>query len=344
MAPLIFVYNIFLIVIYTCAAMLFLGLFSQSHQNSHLAVAGIFSFYVLDNAIVYMAEFISSFSKYYSDTLSDSSIYKTIILSVICFCYLFVKVGLIGENAPPNRDWLIYGLVVLWLLIVPELHFSGNIWFYYIAESLFQIYLCASIFFYWIHHGKEQPELTKRLSSYRYLLMATPLLAIGVMVEDAIVLFQLTPLAAMTHRIRQRNICEDILSLVFVGYAVYAFFLLWKEEGKEEAKEQEEVPEEKAAEEEPEEEKKEKPEMIPLPYFAIDDLDVAGFSKEYGLTKRETQVLRLLLEDKSNQEMQEILVIAPGTVKNHIHNIYSKTNVSKRSQLLLMVSEFTNRR
>lgn len=131
----------------------------------------------------------------------------------------------------------------------------------------------------------------------------------------------------MTHRIRQRNLMEDIQSLVFVGYSIYTFFLLQQKE-EEETKVQEEMPE-KA------------PETIPLPYLPVSELDIQGFSQEYLLTKRETQVLTLLLEDKSNHEMQDILVIAPGTVKNHIHNIYHKTSVSKRSQLLMKVSEFT---
>ncbi len=145
------------------------------------------------------------------------------------------------------------------------------------------------------------------------------------MVEDAIVLFHLPPLDAISTRLRQRNACEDILSLVFVGYAIYAFFRI--EKGLKEVKQTEE--------------QEKKPETIQLPYLSVNELDITGFSKEYSLTKRESQVLKLLLEDKSNQEMQEILVIAPGTVKNHIHNIYSKTNVSKRSQLLMLVSEFT---
>lgn len=325
MTPLMFIYNIILIMIYTCTAMLFFIVFTRVHKKSYLAVACLFLFYVMDNAIVYMAEFISSFTSFYNNTLSDGSIYKTIILSAVCFCYLFIKAQLIDEDVPSVHDWAVYGILILWFLIIPEVSFSGNIWFYYIAEPLFLIYLCLSIFFYWIKHRAENPCLSGLLLPYRHLLIVTPFLALGVMVEDAMVLFNLSPLLAMSERIRQRNFIEDIQSLVFVGYAFYAFFLVQKKE--------------KANNEQPP--LAEKPETIALSYLPANELDIAGFSKEYSLTKRESQVLKLLLEDKSNQEMQELLVIAPGTVKNHIHNIYQKTCVSKRSQLLMLVSEFT---
>lgn len=51
-----------------------------------------------------------------------------------------------------------------------------------------------------------------------------------------------------------------------------------------------------------------------------------------GLTPRELEVLELIAQDKTNQEIAEELVIEVGTVKNHVHNILDKLNVSTRGE------------
>jgi two-component system nitrate/nitrite response regulator NarL len=48
------------------------------------------------------------------------------------------------------------------------------------------------------------------------------------------------------------------------------------------------------------------------------------------LTQREREVLNLLRHGLSNQEIAASLTIETGTVKNHIHNILKKLNVSSR--------------
>jgi LuxR family maltose regulon positive regulatory protein len=50
------------------------------------------------------------------------------------------------------------------------------------------------------------------------------------------------------------------------------------------------------------------------------------------LSTRETQVLLLIAQGKSNQEIAEELVVAVNTVKRHAYNIYAKLEVKKRTQ------------
>jgi LuxR family maltose regulon positive regulatory protein len=52
------------------------------------------------------------------------------------------------------------------------------------------------------------------------------------------------------------------------------------------------------------------------------------------LTRREQEVLRLIAEGASNQDIAEALVIALGTVKKHITTIFAKVGVTSRTQLL----------
>jgi DNA-binding NarL/FixJ family response regulator len=48
------------------------------------------------------------------------------------------------------------------------------------------------------------------------------------------------------------------------------------------------------------------------------------------LTPREREILELIRQDFSNQEIAAQLTIEVGTVKNHVHNILEKLNVSSR--------------
>lgn len=50
------------------------------------------------------------------------------------------------------------------------------------------------------------------------------------------------------------------------------------------------------------------------------------------LTRRELQVLGLICEGHSNQEISEQVGIIPATVKYHVHNIFAKLGVRRRTQ------------
>jgi two-component system, NarL family, nitrate/nitrite response regulator NarL len=55
-------------------------------------------------------------------------------------------------------------------------------------------------------------------------------------------------------------------------------------------------------------------------------------TEEAGLTARELEVLELIGEGLSNQQISGQLVIEVGTVKNHVHSILEKLNVTSRGE------------
>lgn len=57
------------------------------------------------------------------------------------------------------------------------------------------------------------------------------------------------------------------------------------------------------------------------------------------LTERELEVLRLLAEGLTNQEIADHLVLVTGTVKSHNYNIFSKLGVKNRSQAVKRARE-----
>jgi LuxR family maltose regulon positive regulatory protein len=57
------------------------------------------------------------------------------------------------------------------------------------------------------------------------------------------------------------------------------------------------------------------------------------------LTERELEVLHLIAAGASNEEIAERLVIAIGTVKRHVSNIFGKLTVSNRTQAMARARE-----
>lgn len=58
----------------------------------------------------------------------------------------------------------------------------------------------------------------------------------------------------------------------------------------------------------------------------------ASVAKNAQLTDRELEVLELLGQNFTNHQIAEALVIQVGTVKNHVHSILTKLNVSSRRE------------
>lgn len=66
-------------------------------------------------------------------------------------------------------------------------------------------------------------------------------------------------------------------------------------------------------------------------------LAMANISKEYGLSRREDDVLALLAEGWRAAAIADKLVLSPATVKNHMNRIYGKLGVHSHEEVLYLI-------
>ena len=69
---------------------------------------------------------------------------------------------------------------------------------------------------------------------------------------------------------------------------------------------------------------------------------VIKFAARYGLSQRETDLLRLIIDGCTNKEIAEKLFISENTVKFHVRNLLHKTGCSKRTDILALFDSFRN--
>jgi len=59
-------------------------------------------------------------------------------------------------------------------------------------------------------------------------------------------------------------------------------------------------------------------------------------TRDYGLTKREMEVLELLVQGLNNREIAEELVVSRATAKAHVSHILAKMDVSNRAEAIVL--------
>jgi ligand-binding sensor domain-containing protein/DNA-binding CsgD family transcriptional regulator len=69
-------------------------------------------------------------------------------------------------------------------------------------------------------------------------------------------------------------------------------------------------------------------------------LELEHFCRRFGVSKREMEIIGMLLRGKSNKTIEDELFIASSTVRNHVYNIYQKLGIKSRLQLITLFKNF----
>nr|WP_170924668.1 LuxR C-terminal-related transcriptional regulator [Enterococcus sp. 9E7_DIV0242]OTP18338.1 hypothetical protein A5888_000152 [Enterococcus sp. 9E7_DIV0242] len=283
----VFLYNILLIVLYALTMALSIHFFLRRKQPLFLFLTIYLLFFIFDNAIIYMTEFINSFASSYNETFMSIPVAKTIIYVANAYCSLLI----INHLLKRKTSFYQYGLVVvltLWMSMVPLLQNSATkVWLYYLPNQLFLIYLGV---YGWIHLKKAVDFSTARYFYTKWISLCSILFGLLILLEDSYVIYWVDQYTILNVKINNRNICEDIFSMLVCFLLLHFFFKTEVQEEQQPIEEQE-------------------------------DLQFQLFCQHYHFTQREQEICQLLLEHKSNQQIADEIFLSLGTVKTHIHNI-----------------------
>lgn len=319
----IFLYNVALLLLYGIAMVYSFIIYSQKKHLSCLYLTILFLFYIFDDTVIYMTEFLHDFSVKYNASFMSVPAFKTVIVIVTAFCLIMVN-NQIFKKALSKIDYTVLILLGLWDLFVPLLPDSAfMVWLYYFPYQLFTLYLSAT----GLYAIKKRTKITEEipfLKHYKKILECTLLFSFLIVLEDTIVIFNFDSYKHLLVKINNRSITEDILSII------YAFFFIHHLSRALQPQVTNGVPVPVTSD------KFQESELL----FSTGNDHFYQFSKLHNLTTREQDILKYLLEDKNNQEISDTLYISIGTVKTHVHNIFQKVNATKRSQLIEAYKEW----
>lgn len=75
---------------------------------------------------------------------------------------------------------------------------------------------------------------------------------------------------------------------------------------------------------------------------ATDEDKLSTFCNDFGVTGRQREMLSLIEAGKANKEIAYELGISDATVRTHIYNLYKKTGVQSRTELIHLLHTYDN--
>lgn len=308
-------YNLFLISAFAAAASLTAGMCIAKGPGPWKPMAGMFFFFFADTIIIFLTETLPGFGEWYNHMFVLIPAIKTAIYLGIAFFSISLWNVFLNRAFSPIQGAAL-AVLGLWYLFIP---LSGNkalmVWLYYSAYQVFSFILSI-----WTLRRIQPAEHRCKADGRdtRFLLFSALAFSLIILLEDTFTIFYVDVYEKASVYIQNRNFSEDFLRIIYVIYAVRFF-----------------VREMTAVRLNRD---------IRQPSAQLELLrrhpDPKNLSEEQTfahylyLTGRESEVLILMLENKSNQEICEELCISIGTVKAHIHNIFLKADVTRRSELL----------
>ena len=324
----IFIYNVFLIILYSVVLTLSGFYYLKTKNNCYFAISILFSLYLFDNVVIYMTEFIKTFSISYNKLFIAVPTYKTLI--IISILAVYIALNTMFFNLKNSKIWYFaLGLLTIFLFIIPVMQRTAfKSWLFFVPGDLFFVLFNSYLLI--VSKNNKVIERKGIFIHVNKLLTYTLFMSCLVFVEDSFVIFNIDVYSDTILNITNRNFSEDILrisqSMILIPYLLNLFFAESR---------QNEAADTAVSDNDNDSALKDKTDENEHDYYIFH-----LFCSTYLFTVREQEVFKHLLEDKNNKLISESLYISIGTVKTHVHNIFIKTDVSNRRELLQLYNKW----
>lgn len=311
-----FFYTIALLTVCVAAAFMAAAAYVSSRQRVYAYGLGMFAAYAVETIEIFFNEYLSQNIPFDAGAYYDVSapLVRTVVAVILNACMWAIVLDMTDRH---SKRLLIVppALLALGSLAVLALAPLGPLrqWGYYSLRQVFLFFMCAFACATYVR--SRDATLRVRLERFKRPLIVVVVLGMLILMEDTLNILVM-PMSVhpmwLPLYLSERNFSENALML-------YLAYMLAKSSLGTIALRIGKAPD--ATE--------------------TDDLSrhiderIQVFCERNGVSKRESEVLRLILQGKSNQEIADELFLALGTVKTHVHNILVKCGKKGRDDLIL---------
>lgn len=321
MSTIIFIFDIVLIIIFACSCTINVTAYCKTKHVRELESGMLMFFYCLNSMIIFMSEFLHKLH-FFEGAYNILTYFSVKAICGIAISTLYLCFTVYALEKKLN---LLHAAVMMPLICITVYvgDMNGSVNQHWIFYTVRQIYLAGFVLYYFINNKISQDkEYKMRIKVYRPLFIIGGFFAMQIFFEDSMVIyhFQYVINTLKLKVFMEHNLSEDIFFVIMAVIGAKSGFTQLIQ-GKE--PEEEKITQLKEADQEEAPRPKEEP-----------------FAVAYGLSKRQRDVLFLLLKDMPYQEMGEELGLSVGTVKFHAHGIYEKTDSKNRAELIERYKKF----
>lgn len=309
-------YTLSVMLVAVMCASLSLGAYFASHHKTHLYVMAAALFYFAELSLIFLDDYVD-LQNGFDPALFYSiphPIVRTLLSAGVLVCaWLLICEYMDVKSLPlrfiPGVLYVVAALMVAFMLPTsPESQMA-----YYTLRQVFLVFIAA--FAAWRYSTMESASRKKRIRKAGALLAFTMVMIVLIVAEDAhnILIADMPSNASyedLLPYISERSISENLLALFFGIFSI-------RKAGESLSLRYSITPE---------------TEFNQVAAMQLDN-SLPRFAEHHGLTKRESEVLRLLLEGKDNQNIASTMGVSLGTVKAHLNHIYGKVGVKTRQEL-----------
>lgn len=312
-----YAYTIIVMLVCIAASTTAVSSYVITRNRLFLFASGALFLYFIDLAFIFQTEYIDhtsmmSIEAYYE--VKRPAIKAILAMGILEFIWLLI-LEYVGKRdvalavAPP----LVFLVIDTFIFsVMPEGRFMQ--WCFYSAREAFLIWCLA----YFVYQGRKQtasPIMAARIRKHRRLAIVSAILIALIVCENTFMILVWQPSIEVMQSMlplyfSERNVSENILVLVFA--------ILTIRRGMKTLRLRHIEP----------------PTSIDSDQARYVESALDLYGERHSLTRREREILEGIIQGKDYQNIASDLQLAIGTVKSHTHNIFQKTGVKSRQELL----------
>ena len=297
-----FFYNITLTVFFVICGIGYLITYLKNKEKFFLCITGVFALFPIDNLLFYSGEFLPNIHSAYNNV--DYLLPLLTCALAILINFSFRNATLLWRNKKIRQKEMILWLTLFVLDAIITICFDSSLsrlllWLI-VDGSTIIVFTLALLCVVNAEDEFDKACLPKRRVSFFVIALC---LAVGSGIENAVA----SELGISL--LGNRMLFSELIVLFCTVFAVFDLVKrLFSEESTNEQK------------------------LKIIPVQLISDFDVIGES--FSLTTKEKEIAYLLYKNSSYDEITQIVGTSLGTVKAHIHNVYTKMGVQRKKQLI----------